>query len=177
MVAGSCSSITAFAFLVLLIVFSFRDLSAHSNLFFVVVVVITGHLEVILWGGRLSVKIRKGTSTSAFSSSAFSICLARSASSVAVTTLGAIWILKDPPASQILSSIALHASFKIWRPSVFSGVDVVMTYRGGAIKLIRIGTASVEQAIPALKPINQTDVVKYRYIYYLRASLTASIPS
>ena len=42
----------------------------------------------------------------------------------------------------------------------FSVVDVVMTYNGGAIRLIRIGTTSVEHAIPALN-----------------ASLTASIPS
>ena len=44
--------------------------------------------------------------------------------------------------------------------TVFSVVDVVITYKGGAIKLMRIGTTSVEQAIPARS-----------------ASFTASIPS
>ena len=44
--------------------------------------------------------------------------------------------------------------------TIFSVVDVVITYKGGAIKLMRIGTTSVEQAIPARS-----------------ASFTASIPS
>ncbi len=55
--------------------------------------------------------------TSAFSISALAICFAKSASSVAVTTFGAICILNDPPASLMFFSMASHASFNNRRPS------------------------------------------------------------
>jgi hypothetical protein len=50
--------------------------------------------------------------------------------------------------------------YKVRILTAFSGVEVVITYNGGAIRFILIGTTSVEQAIPAL-----------------RAFFTASIPS
>ena len=65
--------------------------------------------------------------TSAFSASAFSISLARSASSVAVTTLGAFLTVKVPPAASILALTASQASSNSLRPAAFSGVDVVRT--------------------------------------------------
>ena len=60
----------------------------------------------------------------------------------------------------IFALITSIASFKAFKPSVFSGVDVVITYNGGAIKLILIGSSSVESDNPAFK-----------------ADFTASIPS
>ena len=69
-------------------------------------------------------------------------------------------MLNCPSLSSMLSLMTWMAVFSLAMPSVRSSVVVVMTYWGGAIRLILMGMSSVDWLMP--------DV---------RADLTASMPS
>lgn len=50
--------------------------------------------------------------------------------------LTCLWMLNIPPASSIVSLMLAMALFRVASPSVLSSVEVVITYRGGAIRFI-----------------------------------------
>ena len=134
--------------------------SSHANLF--IVVIVAGNLCVLKLGLRKLLG---------------EVCLVRGGDDfrrhlVVERPTGCVDRLLDRLAGIIkqLQSI-LNAREKIFSPistcqaqkgalTCRSGVEVVTTYRGGAMRLILIGTSSVPLAIPAL-----------------RASFTESIPS
>lgn len=74
--------------------------------------------------------------------------------------LTSILMLKCPSLSSMVSLMTWMAVFSLAIPSVLSRVVVVMTYWGGAIRLILMGISSVDWARPAF-----------------REAFTASIPS